>query len=395
MDELFKNELESCVRCGKCRSVCPVFQVTLKESYVARGRLFTIKKLNDAPSKKYLKFLSACLLCGACESKCSNKVKVTDLVRKARTHHKDNLLKRAILGHVLPKQERIKVLAKVGGSFISIFGKEIPSDSGLRFRLGFAGALKGRRVQKLPEKDLLSTHGTLTRKSDTAIFTGCVANYILPEIGESALKVLRFLGVNADIPQKQACCGLMAFGAGDKKSVESSLEKFVCLFSKYEEVIVVCASCATMLKNNLTDFSAKAEKLAGRIHEIHSYLLMKDFKPAKSLPKEFSPIAYHKPCHFRFAMAEKSPEKLLEKIPEIKIVNIEDGCCGFGGSFTLSNPKISARIGKLRADEIADSKARVVTTSCSGCLMGIYDGVKNIRPLPKVVHPITLLAKTV
>ncbi len=39
MDEKLKQEWESCVKCGLCRSVCPVFKELRQEPFVARGHI--------------------------------------------------------------------------------------------------------------------------------------------------------------------------------------------------------------------------------------------------------------------------------------------------------------------------------------------------------------------
>ncbi len=393
VDELLK-EIQKCVRCGKCRALCPVFKATLKEPYVARGRLHIIEKYNLSPTRKYLEILSICLLCGACESTCSNKVHVVDIVQKARSLNKQSLLKRTLYRRILPNQKGVKNLAKAAGFFVTLFGKEIPSDSGLVFRQDFAAGLKNRKIRKIPKNNFLDKRASHEKESDIAIFTGCFTNYVQPEIGTSALSVLKSMNLTVDVPQEQACCGLMAFGAGDVKGAKASIAGFIDQFSKYEKILVLCGSCYYMLRKNLKTFSKMGEELSKRVFEISSFLFKKGFKGKTPLPTKYNPVVYHLPCHFRFSFTDKCQSRLLETLPGINLVDIGENCCGFGGSFTLSNPEISGKIGKVRADEIIDSGANCVTTSCSGCLMGLYSGFLEYNDSPKVVHPLVLLKKT-
>ena len=69
---------DSCIKCGMCKSLCPVFKV-LKEEWVSpRGKAIILsEKVMD-------KVLFECTLCKGCEQKCPLGIKVCDGVRKAR-----------------------------------------------------------------------------------------------------------------------------------------------------------------------------------------------------------------------------------------------------------------------------------------------------------------------
>ncbi len=55
---------EKCSLCGKCKAVCPIFGVTLKEVVGPRAkRLLKQKGITD-------KVFYFCTLCGACKLKC-------------------------------------------------------------------------------------------------------------------------------------------------------------------------------------------------------------------------------------------------------------------------------------------------------------------------------------
>ena len=64
---------EKCSLCGKCKAVCPVFGVTLREITGPRAkRLLKQKKILD-------KGFYICTLCNACKLKCPLGVKI-DLI---------------------------------------------------------------------------------------------------------------------------------------------------------------------------------------------------------------------------------------------------------------------------------------------------------------------------
>jgi glycolate oxidase iron-sulfur subunit len=70
--------LEPCIRCGMCKSLCPVFKVLREEPITPRGK---VHLLSD---KTLDKIIFQCNLCKACEHKCPLDIKVCDAIKKAR-----------------------------------------------------------------------------------------------------------------------------------------------------------------------------------------------------------------------------------------------------------------------------------------------------------------------
>ena len=69
---------DSCVQCGMCKSLCPVFKILKEERVSARGEGIVLsEKVMD-------KILFECTLCKACEERCPLNIKVCEAVRKGR-----------------------------------------------------------------------------------------------------------------------------------------------------------------------------------------------------------------------------------------------------------------------------------------------------------------------
>lgn len=52
-----------------------------------------------------------------------------------------------------------------------------------------------------------------------------------------------------------------------------------------------------------------------------------------------------------------------------------DRCCGFGGSYSLRYPEISAPILEAKIKDVMETGARIVATDCPGCLMHMAGGL--------------------
>tara|TARA_Y100000310_G_scaffold340257_1_gene435375 strand:- start:906 stop:1313 length:408 start_codon:yes stop_codon:yes gene_type:complete len=103
--------LEPCVRCGMCKSLCPVFKTLRQEEYSPRGKAILLnKKILD-------KIIFECNLCKACETKCPLDIKVCDAIKKAREAM-------VLKGRGLKQNEdMIKNIKKTGNPFGEINGK--------------------------------------------------------------------------------------------------------------------------------------------------------------------------------------------------------------------------------------------------------------------------------
>jgi len=77
-----KEEIEEivskCIKCGMCKSLCPVFKVLREETLSPRGKAMILDR------KIYDKIVFECSLCKACEEKCPLGLKLCDAFRKAR-----------------------------------------------------------------------------------------------------------------------------------------------------------------------------------------------------------------------------------------------------------------------------------------------------------------------
>ena len=59
-----EETIEKCIRCGLCKSLCPVFRVIREEQLSPRGKAIILD------SDNYEKIVYDCTLCKACETEC-------------------------------------------------------------------------------------------------------------------------------------------------------------------------------------------------------------------------------------------------------------------------------------------------------------------------------------
>lgn len=90
MDELLKEEVYKCSKCGLCQSVCPVYLATKNEMFLPRGRFIIFNNLFNNKkklSKKFLKQLDICLNCNLCKDFCPSDIDSAEIFSKIKPYN--------------------------------------------------------------------------------------------------------------------------------------------------------------------------------------------------------------------------------------------------------------------------------------------------------------------
>jgi glycolate oxidase iron-sulfur subunit len=80
-------------------------------------------------------------------------------------------------------------------------------------------------------------------------------------------------------------------------------------------------------------------------------------------------------------------------IPGLELVPLEETeiCCGAAGTYNLTQPEMSERLGRRKMDHIESTGASVIATGNVGCILQIARKVKERGRAIEVVHPVDLL----
>ncbi len=83
--------------------------------------------------------------------------------------------------------------------------------------------------------------------------------------------------------------------------------------------------------------------------------------------------------------------QLLQRIPGLRIEDMDAGCCGLGGTYGLSREKfeLSLRIGSGLFRKIEEFTVDRVSTDCGACKLQIEQGAKLHGRA--VEHPLVIL----
>ncbi len=114
---------------------------------------------------------------------------------------------------------------------------------------------------------------------------------------------------------------------------------------------------------------------------------------AGSLP-ERTRVAYHDACHaLRAQGIHDQPRELLGAIGNLELVEIPNGdrCCGAAGIYNVTEPEMSGRLMREKAEAVVSTGASVVASGNPGCTMQLLAGLRELGADVSVVHPVELL----
>jgi glycolate oxidase iron-sulfur subunit len=405
----YEAQIHQCVKCGACQAHCAVFAEHKRESAVARGKVALAHALLDQElplDERFVADMSKCLLCGSCHDKCPNLVPTDEIVMAARQEiaRRQGL---SSLGKGLTTVLKHPRLMRWGAKGASAFGRllfrKVPDGSGLRLRFPAPFVEQDRVIPPVAPHPFRERHPEYLpgapEQPTVAFFTGCMINYMYPQIGEALLKILRFMEIGVRIPKEQGCCGLPALAAGDGATVTELAGRNAQAFGRQpqEKIITACASCFGGMGKHFAAHSEQAAQLAATVTDMLVFLVQNGLaEKLAALPKksERLRVAYHDPCHLRTAGITKEPRTLLRALPGIDYVEMEgaDRCCGLGGTFSVYHWETSKKIGARKTPGLEKSGAVLLSTACPGCMMQLQDTIVRAGLPQKVVHVLELIA---
>ena len=374
----YLEDLSKCVRCGKCKAVCPTLDKEYVEPMGARGRIMLLMALMSGrvePSPLLNDRIFSCILCGACTSACPLGVDVGEAMYRGR-----ELLCRTDRGRKHLRSAVKFVLRRPELTFRLLhMGRRV-----LLERLVKKGAVpflpdlprsaleREEQVFKVPRK-----------KGRVAVFTGCSVNYLFPSLAGSLIQVLQRLGYEVVLPKGEVCCGapLRAMGLGEEaaRMARKNLEVFGRLNA--EAVLSLCPTCTDTIRNGYRKFIGAGLENAADISAFFSGKL----SVMESIGKT---SIFHDPCHLQYGLGiRREPRDIIRKAGIGLIETGESGCCGFGGTFCFSHKDLSAGLLEKRTGEIVGSGADVVVTSCPGCILQLSRTIKD-RPILHLIEVI-------
>ncbi len=313
----YKEEIHSCSKCGLCQSVCPIYKITGNDCTVSRGMFIMLRGLIKGDLKmtnRLNRYLDLCLKCGACSKFCPSDIDVTDIIASAKAEY-----------------FKLHPLEKI----ISFFQKYFIFGMGISILKLLSHNIKSKKFEK-----------------KVIYFGGCSGKI---KGNKAVVKLLNSCNIEVITPNFQ-CCGISFYVRGDMESYNNYKKNFLAIVEKYgiTDIVTTCASCEKTVRSFSQDINVK---------NIFEYIRENGLKLKLKKKKR---VTFHKPCNIE---NYDDIKWILDNTENLDYIEMQgfDECCGLNGISKIKEYKIMSRVFGAKRNNIINSGAKTVLTSCLGC----------------------------
>lgn len=359
------REVSRCIRCGLCKSSCPIFRVREPkwENASPRGKMMLIEAILKGKvnlTKKAVYELYACTLCKRCEETCPCDLKISDSLEIIRTKLV-NLKKGPLPAHK-------KLVQSIERNF-NPYHK--PHQKRLKW------SEKG--IERQPN-------------SEVFYFVGCTISYYLPEVAKSTIKILEKTGVKFTVDPEEKCCGSPLLRIGEISLAKKLAEHNVKLIksSGVEKVLVSCPRCYKTLKIDYPNLLGKP--LPFKVLHVSEYFSRLVAEKRLEFRKHvFLKVTYHDSCYLgRHCGIYSEPRTLLKNVFGVEIVEMKKNkekalCCGGDENVKSAFSSISSAMSEKVVEEALKTGAEVLVDTCPFCELNISENLEKTSTKLKIL----------
>jgi|SRR5688572_5640461 len=410
-----------CIHCGLCLRTCPTYQLAGRESSSPRGRIHLMRAVAEgrldplAPS--YGEELEFCLVCRHCESVCPAGVRFGEMMEHARS----------ALVHAAPRSRRERFARWIG------FERFLPSRRALKLAFGALrllqrtgvvrlagrfGGLRGAALRAMPAvpparerarlPEVSPAHGT--RIGAVAVLEGCVMPELYGRVNRDTVAALTAAGLECRTAPGHVCCGALHAHNGElegaRRLARDTIERFDALGEEGGAALPIAvnsAGCGAHMKAygqllaEDPQWRERAQRFSARVRDLTEVLAPHAHRLGLSLPPDALPgtVAYDDPCHLCHGQRiRKEPRSLLDAVQGLRRVELPDSesCCGSAGIYSLLRPADSQAIFDTKAAALERCGAKVLVTANPGCQLQWETGLARAGSDVRVMHLAEVLA---
>jgi glycolate dehydrogenase iron-sulfur subunit len=358
----------------------------------------------------FVAHLDRCLGCRACETACPSGVQYGRILERARAEIESNYkrpwletrLRNWFFTGVLHDKKRLSRWA----SLLRFYQR-----SGLQSLARGRGMLKLMGLEKIEalapqiDDEFYFSHSGRLHHADGEIrgrvlfHMGCISSVAFSSLNEATVRVLNKNGYDVFVPQGQRCCGALQAHAGYREEAQKMARRNIrAMLEPTRDVIITnSAGCGAMMKeygellHDNDNYADRGADFASKVKDITEFLAAVGVRPPTRPLK--ARVTYQDPCHLAHAQGVRSaPRELLKAIgADLVEMAHPDYCCGSAGTYNVTQNELSMKILEPKMDEVSQTKAEIIATANTGCMLQLRAGVKARGLNMRVAHVIELL----
>ena len=256
------TNMQACVRCGLCNSVCPTYQQSFLEYEGPRGRIAMAKALVEGHldiTDDLMAHWDTCILCDACSAICPAGVRMEPIGQSLRAAvgetkgYAHGRVMNALLRWALPNLKVLRAAVTLGGVYQRTGLGRLARSLRLEQALGLA-----ELVEMLPpvESEPLVPSGQVwepvgEHRATVALLAGCYMSAVFGETDRATARVLAANGCRVIVPAEQGCCGSLHAHRGELATAHELARRNIDAFERaqVDAIVVNAAGCGNTLKH--------------------------------------------------------------------------------------------------------------------------------------------------
>ncbi len=358
----FAAAVRRCVGVAKCRNpagspgvMCPSFRATGEERHSTRGRARLLHEMlagevvtDGWRSEEVREALDLCLSCKGCRSDCP--VDVDMATYKAEFLHHHYAGRRRPMAHYamgrLPRWLRLTAALRAARPANALAGVA-PLAAVAKRLAGIAAERSIPRIAPVPLTRSLAGGVDAAPEADVLLWPDTFTNYLSPEAGSAAVRVLRAAGLRVGLPPAagKVCCGLTYVSTGQLDQARRVMRRTLDALEPAGgdgggagdggaalPLVVLEPPCAAALKTDLVELlpdDARAPRVAARVRTLAEAL--ETAAPDWTPPRLDRPVTGQTHCHQHAILGDAAERRLMAKAGLDG--RLAAGCCGLAGNF--------------------------------------------------------------
>jgi FAD/FMN-containing dehydrogenase/Fe-S oxidoreductase len=349
-DGVFRGAVERCIGVGRCVShaaggglMCPSYRATGNEADSTRGRARLLQEMlagslvdegwkSDAVDDAF----DLCLSCRGCAAECPTGVDMAT--------YKSEFLDQRYRGRLRPRSHYslgwLPTWLRLSRRMPRLVNATMRFPPTRRAFALVAGIAAERAIPPLARATFVRTHRAESAPPDptsrgrVVLWPDTFNNYLTPDVGHAAVRVLAAAGFQVAVPTTKVCCGLTWITTGQLDHARSVLRSALAApeLAGEEPIVVLEPSCATTLQADLTELLSddpRAAAVARRVVTLAEILDGTDVA-ASSAPIEGALVQPH--CHQQAILGAEADRRVMASAG-ITEPTLLVGCCGLAGNF--------------------------------------------------------------
>lgn len=363
-----------CSGVGQCRqkmvsTMCPSYMATGDETHTTRARANALRVslsnrglLHGLQDDHLSEVMDLCLSCKACKTECPTGVDMARLKAEYLSHR--NLIHGASVRSrwIAEMPDRLKIASRFPRTS-NIIAQSKPFRAMLERKFGLDRRVAPPRLAHQTFRKWFHHHqkhrptNPQFPRGRVIYFVDTWTNFITPQVGIAAVKILEHAGFEVICPPT-VCCGRPAISQGllieAKEQAKINIRRLAHTINSDTSIVGTEPSCILTLVDEYPQLvrTPVARKVASQSMMIETFLrkLLDEEPTALSFNQPDSSIRYHAHCHQKALVGTEDAMKCFSHVWGDHASEINSGCCGMAGAFghEVEHYDIAQKIGEER-----------------------------------------------